>query len=153
MNSDTATRYGSRVRRHGRSRAARAYQARSLRVKAWGMDLRAMATQHTADATRGPMADVTAVLDLRRLVGRWSLRAAGHTGRFTFFVADMFRRLGEWRTWLPRTFEQAISIGYRSLFLVLLIPGFAGGVTARPTGYPFTGAYPLYIAGGVISES
>src|SRR5438034_4349157 len=32
MNSDTSTRYGSRVRRHGRSRAARAHQARSLRV-------------------------------------------------------------------------------------------------------------------------
>ena len=69
------------------------------------------------------MADVTAVLDLRRLVGRWSLRAAGHTGRFTFFVADMFRGLGEWRTYLPRTFEQAIAIGYGSLFIVLLIAG------------------------------
>src|SRR2546422_121976 len=56
MNSDTATRYGSRVRRHGRSRAARAYQARSLRVKAWGIDLRAMATQNTGDGTRGPTA-------------------------------------------------------------------------------------------------
>src|SRR6266571_2151542 len=32
MNSDTSTRYGSRVLRHGRSRAARAHQARSLRV-------------------------------------------------------------------------------------------------------------------------
>ena len=99
------------------------------------------------------MADVTAVLDLRRLVGRWSLRAAGHTGRFSFFVADMFRGLGEWRTYLPRTFEQAIAIGYGSLFIVLLIAGFAGGVTALQTGYQFTGAYPLYIAGGVISES
>src|SRR5438093_4774128 len=100
-----------------------------------------------------PVADVTEALDLRRLVGRWSLRAAGHTGRFSFFVADMFRGLGEWRTWLPRTFEQAISIGYGSLFIVLLIAGFAGGVTALQTGYQFTGAYPLYIAGGVISES
>src|SRR6266702_8788995 len=32
MNSDTSTRYGSRVLLHGRSRAARAHQARSLRV-------------------------------------------------------------------------------------------------------------------------
>src|SRR3989442_15422082 len=32
MNSDTSTRYGLRVLRHGRSRAARAHQARSLRV-------------------------------------------------------------------------------------------------------------------------
>src|SRR5437773_3040072 len=112
-----------------------------------------MGTQHTADATQGPMADVTAVLDLRRLVGRWSLRAAGHTGRFTFFVADMFRGLGEWRTYLPRTFEQAIAIGYGSLFIVLLIAGFAGGVTALQTGYQFTGASPPSIAAGVHSES
>src|SRR6266576_5832206 len=104
-------------------------------------------------ALGGPVADVTEALDLRRLVGRWSIRAAGHTGRFTFFVADMFRGLGEWRTYLPRTFEQAIAIGYGSLFIVLLIAGFAGGVTALQTGYQFTGAYPLYIAGGVISES
>src|SRR5690348_7691702 len=33
MNSETSTRYGSRVRRHGRSRAARDHHARSLRVK------------------------------------------------------------------------------------------------------------------------
>src|SRR3989454_921348 len=28
-------------------------------------------------------------LDLRRLVGRWSLRAAGHAGRFTYLILDM----------------------------------------------------------------
>src|SRR5437016_6232248 len=33
MTSETSTRYGSRVLRHGRSRAERAYQARSRRVK------------------------------------------------------------------------------------------------------------------------
>src|SRR5947207_8975106 len=32
MNSETSTRYGSRVRRHGRSRAARAHQANKRRV-------------------------------------------------------------------------------------------------------------------------
>jgi phospholipid/cholesterol/gamma-HCH transport system permease protein len=49
--------------------------------------------------------------------------------------------------------EQANSIGYGSLFIVLLISGFAGGVTALQTGYQFTGAYPLYIAGGLIGET
>src|SRR6267142_5719085 len=33
MNSETSTRYGSRVRRHGKSRAARAHQANKRRVK------------------------------------------------------------------------------------------------------------------------
>src|SRR5437870_13331142 len=32
MNSETSTQYGSRVRRHGKSRAARAHHASSLRV-------------------------------------------------------------------------------------------------------------------------
>src|SRR2546422_980057 len=60
MNSDTSTRYGLRVLRHGRSRAARAHQARSLRVNACaraglrtrGVDVRAMGTQDTAHEQR-----------------------------------------------------------------------------------------------------
>ena len=99
------------------------------------------------------MPALTAALDLRRYVGRWTLRAATHTGRFSIFLVDMFRALTEWRIYVPRTMEQAVSIGYGSLFIVLLIAGFAGGVTALQTGYQFTGEVPLYIAGGVISES
>src|SRR5213078_4165729 len=92
-------------------------------------------------------------LDLRRLVGRWSLRAADHTGRFTFLVLDMLRGVAEWRIYLPRTFEQAQQVGYGSLFIVLLVAGFAGAVTSLQTGYQFTGTLPLYYAGAVISES
>ncbi|HUK22359.1 MAG TPA: ABC transporter permease [Gemmatimonadales bacterium] len=92
-------------------------------------------------------------LDLRRLVGRWTLRAAGHVGRFTFLVADMFRGLGEWRIYVPRAFEQAMTIGYGSLPIVLLVAGFAGAVTSLQAGYQFTGSVPLYIYGTVIVES
>jgi phospholipid/cholesterol/gamma-HCH transport system permease protein len=92
-------------------------------------------------------------LDLRRLVGRVSLNAAGHAGRFTFFVLDLFRGLAEWRIWLPRTFEQANNIFYGSLFIVLLVAGFAGAVTSLQTGYQFTGQLPLYVAGGIIVQS
>jgi phospholipid/cholesterol/gamma-HCH transport system permease protein len=92
-------------------------------------------------------------VDLRRPVGRISLHVAGHVGRFSFMIVDLFRGLPEWRTWVPYAVEQANLIGYGSLFIVLLIAGFAGGVTALQTGYQFTGAYPLYIAGGVISAS
>src|SRR5437870_6750959 len=95
----------------------------------------------------------TITLDLRRLVGRWSLRAADHTGRFTFLVLDMLRGVAEWRIYLPRTFEQAQQVGYGSLFIVLLVAGFAGAVTSLQTGYQFTGTLPLYYAGAVISES
>jgi len=96
---------------------------------------------------------VERAIDLRRPIGRWSLHAAGHAGRFFFMMVDMGRGLSEWRIWLPRTFEQANVVGYGSLFIVLLIAGFAGGVTALQTGYQFTGGYPLYIAGGLIAET
>src|SRR6202008_3882734 len=54
-------------------------------------------------------------LDVRRLVGRWSLRSAGHAGRFTFLLLDMLSGLAEWRIYLPRTFEQATNVGFGSL--------------------------------------
>jgi len=88
-----------------------------------------------------------------RLVARWSLRTADHAGRFSFLIADMLRGLAEWRIWVPRTLEQATAVGYGSLFIVLLVAGFAGAVTSLQTGYQFTGALPLYYAGAVISES
>src|SRR6266704_5021300 len=88
-----------------------------------------------------------------RLVARWSLRSADHAGRFTFLLVDMLRGLAEWRIYLPRTFEQSLAVGYGSLFIVLLVAGFAGAVTSLQTGYQFTGALPLYYAGAVIAES
>src|SRR5437870_793239 len=78
-----------------------------------------------------------------RLVARWSLRTADHAGRFSFLIADMFRGLAEWRIWVPRTLDQATAVGYGSLFIVLLVAGFAGAVTSLQTGYQFTGALPL----------
>src|SRR2546423_7798864 len=88
-----------------------------------------------------------------RLLARWRLRTADQVGRFSFLIADMFRGLAEWRPWVPRTLEQATAVGYGSLFIVLLVAGFAGAVTSLQTGYQFTGALPLYYAGAVISES
>jgi len=96
---------------------------------------------------------VERALPVRRYVGRWSLHVVGHAGRFFMMVVDMIRGIPDWRTWVPEFVEQANSIGYGSLFIVLLISGFAGGVTALQTGYQFTGAYPLYIAGGLIGET
>ncbi|MGH7569490.1 MAG: MlaE family ABC transporter permease [Gemmatimonadales bacterium] len=92
-------------------------------------------------------------LDLRRYVGRWSFRAAGHAGRFSFLVLDLIRGLAEWRIYLPRTFEQATAVGYGSLFIVLLVAGFAGAVTSLQAGYQFEGNVPIYIMGAVITES
>src|SRR6266513_182588 len=99
------------------------------------------------------MRPFTAALDLRRYVGRWSLRSASHAGRFFFMVLDLVRGILEWRVWVPRTFEQTLGVGYGSLFIVLLVAGFAGAVTSLQAGYQFTGSLPLYYAGAVISES
>jgi phospholipid/cholesterol/gamma-HCH transport system permease protein len=96
-----------------------------------------------AELTLGPL----------RLVARSSLRSLDHIGRFSYFVVDMLRGLAEWRIWVSRTMEQAIAVGYGSLFIVLLVSAFAGAVTSLQTGYQFTGTLPLYYAGAVISES
>src|SRR5438128_11912540 len=77
----------------------------------------------------------------------------GNAGRFTYLLIDLARGLTEWRVYLPRMFTQATHIGYGSLFIVLLVAGFAGAVTSLQTGYQFTGALPLYYAGAVISEA
>src|SRR5213592_3519171 len=98
------------------------------------------------------MTGVPVTLDLRRYVGRWTLRTAGHAGRFAFMLLDLCRGLAEWRIWLPRTIEQATNIGYGSLGIVLLVAAFAGAVTALQTGYQFTSSViPLYYAGGVVT--
>src|ERR671925_1978707 len=95
----------------------------------------------------------TAALDLRRYVGRWTLRSASHAGRFSFMLLDLVRGILEWRIWVPRTFELTMAVGYGSLFIVMLVSGFAGAVTSLQTGYQFTGQLPLYVAAGVIVES
>ena len=95
----------------------------------------------------------SAALDLRRFVGRWSLRSASHAGRFAFMLVDVMRGLLEWRVWIPLTFRQTMAVGYGSLFIVMLVAGFAGAVTSLQTGYQFTGQLPLYVAGGIIVES
>src|SRR5919204_6360065 len=92
-------------------------------------------------------------LDIRRYVGRWTLNAASHVGRVTFLVLDLIRGLSEWRVWLPRMLTEAWNIGVGSLFIVLLISGFAGAVTSLQARYQFTGTIPIYYLAGVIVES
>jgi phospholipid/cholesterol/gamma-HCH transport system permease protein len=95
----------------------------------------------------------TETLDIRRFVGRWTLNAAAHVGRVSLLVADLVRSLSEWRIWVPRAFTEAWNIGVGSLFIVLLISGFAGAVTALQARYQFTGTIPIYYLAGVIVES
>ena len=87
------------------------------------------------------------------LIGRAVLRAASHVGRVANLVYEIVRGLSEWRIWVPRAIDQAIHVGYGSLFIVLLTASFAGGVVSLQTGYQFTGSIPVYFAAGVIVKS
>ena len=92
-------------------------------------------------------------IDLRLHVGRWSVGILVHAARFFSMVVDLFRGMVEWRIWLPLTKEQAWSIGWGSLPIVLLVAAFAGAVTALQSGYQLTGSFiPLYYAGGIVTS-
>jgi phospholipid/cholesterol/gamma-HCH transport system permease protein len=92
-------------------------------------------------------------LDVRRLVGRFTLTSATQVGRLALFILEVLRALTEWRIWMPRAFEQAQHVGFGSLFIVLLTAGFAGAVTALQTGYQFQANLPVYIVGGLIVQT
>jgi len=79
--------------------------------------------------------------------------ALAHVGRISALIAELIRALPEWRIWLPRTFIEAWNIGVGSLFIVLLISGFAGAVTALQTGYQFQSSLPLYVVGTLVVSS
>jgi phospholipid/cholesterol/gamma-HCH transport system permease protein len=96
---------------------------------------------------------VAETLEIPRFVGRWAVNAASHVGRVAYLVLDLIRGLGEWRVWFPRTMTEAWNIGVGSLFIVLLISGFAGAVTSLQARYQFTGTIPIYYLAGVIVES
>jgi len=86
-------------------------------------------------------------------VGQLVLDGLAAIGAFAIMVADMIRGLGEWRVWLPRTFDEAWSIGVGSLFIVIVIASFTGAVTALQAGYQFTGNVPVYVVGSLVTES
>jgi phospholipid/cholesterol/gamma-HCH transport system permease protein len=92
-------------------------------------------------------------VNLFAALGRWVLDAASQVGRLTYFVLEAVRGLGEVRIWWPRMMTEAWNIGAGSLFIVLLISGFAGAVTALQARYQFTGTIPVYYLAGVIVES
>jgi phospholipid/cholesterol/gamma-HCH transport system permease protein len=73
-----------------------------------------------------------------------------HVGRLSLLVAELFRGLAQWRIWVPRTFTESANIGAGSLFIVLLIAGFAGAVTAFQAGYQWQTSLPVYVLGTLI---
>jgi len=99
------------------------------------------------------MSATASVARLPFLVGKSLLDALGHVGRVSRLLMEFGRGLAEWRIWLPRTFDEAWNVGVGSLFIVVLVAGFAGAVTALQTGYQFTGSIPYYVVGSLVVES
>jgi phospholipid/cholesterol/gamma-HCH transport system permease protein len=93
---------------------------------------------------------MTATLAFPRWIGRQVIGAAAQVGRFSLMVVEMIRAFGEVRIWLPRALDEARNIGVGSLFIVLLISAFAGGVTAFQAGYQFQANLPVYIVGTIV---
>jgi phospholipid/cholesterol/gamma-HCH transport system permease protein len=89
-------------------------------------------------------------LRLPRFLGRLILGGLAHVGRLSLLLAELLRGLAEWRIWLPRTFTESANIGAGSLFIVLLIAGFAGAVTAFQAGYQWQTSLPVYVLGTLI---
>ncbi len=86
-------------------------------------------------------------------IGRGLLGTFDHVGRVSLLVAESVRALGQVRTWLPLTVREAYNVGAGSLFIVILVSGFAGAVTALQAGYQFTGNIPYYVVGSLVVES
>ena len=89
-------------------------------------------------------------LRLPRFLGRLILGGLAHVGRLSLLLAELVRGLAEWRIWVPRTFTESANIGAGSLFIVLLIAGFAGAVTAFQAGYQWQTSLPVYVLGTLI---
>lgn len=95
----------------------------------------------------------SAVAAFPRFIGKLTISAAAHTGRLTRMMGELMRGLAEVKIWFPRAMDEAWNIGVGSMFIVLLVSAFAGGVTALQAGYQFTGTIPVYFLAGVIVES
>jgi len=87
------------------------------------------------------------------LLGRSVTSAFAHVGRLGLLVVELVRGLREVRIWFPRTLIEAYNIGVGSLFIILLVSSFAGGVTALQTGYQFKGNLPYSVVGTLVVES
>lgn len=95
----------------------------------------------------------TALLRFPQAIGQGLLGGLDHVGRVSLLVVEMVRGLPQVRTWFPLMMHEAYNVGVGSLFIVLLVSGFAGAVTALQAGYQFTGNIPYYVVGSLVVES
>lgn len=56
-------------------------------------------------------------------------------GKFVLFIGQMLVRRESFRTYVRLTFDEAIKVGYNSIFIVVIVSAFMGAVTTLQTAY------------------
>jgi phospholipid/cholesterol/gamma-HCH transport system permease protein len=77
----------------------------------------------------------------------------GTLGRYMIFLGSMFNNMESFRTYFRLFIEEAVNIGYNSIFIVSIISTFIGAVTAVQTAYNIVS--PLiddYIIGNIVRD-
>lgn len=88
-----------------------------------------------------------------RFLGGQVLRFLGHLGGFSLLVFRTILALREGSTYLKLTVQQMVTIGVRSLPIVIYVSGFVGMVTSVQAAYQFSNYIPLYLVGSVVGKS
>lgn len=88
-----------------------------------------------------------------RFLGRQALRFIRHLGGFSLLVFRTILALREGSTYLKLTVQQMVTIGVRSLPIVIYVSGFVGMVTSVQAAYQFSNYIPMYLVGSVVGKS
>lgn len=56
-------------------------------------------------------------------------------GKFVLFIGQLFVRRETFRTYINLFFEECIKVGYKSIFIIVIISAFMGAVTTVQTAY------------------
>lgn len=86
-------------------------------------------------------------------VGRITVDLLADFGRFSRFVAEAGRSMGDVGTWLGLTVLQMRKLGVNSLPIALFLSAFTGIVMALQASYTFTGAIPVYFVGTLVGKT
>ena len=62
-------------------------------------------------------------------------------GKFVLFVGQLFVRRESFRTYVELFFEECIKVGYKSIFIIVIISAFMGAVTTVQTAYNLIAPY------------
>lgn len=88
-----------------------------------------------------------------RGMARWGAGVFENIGLRVYFLREIFRALGEPRTYLPLTVAQMRTIGVDSIPLVGIVAAFIGAVTAYQTTFQLFPGVQLSVVGWITRQS